>query len=144
MVMYCYSASTGGVYRKGFHSEIPDDALPISAAVYRQFFAEPLPAGKIVQAGSLGPVIVDSPKTSGLALAQAERVWRDGELSKTDGWVLRHRDEQEAGGAPTLTDDQYNELQAFRSSLRNWPMITHFPLSDHRPVKPAWMTITWR
>ncbi|POA33049.1 MULTISPECIES: phage tail assembly chaperone [unclassified Pseudomonas] len=142
MGKYLYSASAGGVYLKGFHGEIPADALPISDHVYLSLFAEPLPAGKVIVPGEDGlPLVVDSPGLSNEALAAAERAWRDGQLSQTDSLVARHRDEQEdGGGATTLSAEQYTELQAFRRSLRNWPEGDEFPLVDHRPAAPPWTT----
>ncbi|WP_347929498.1 phage tail protein [Pseudomonas helvetica] len=141
MGKYLYSASTGGVYRKGFHAVIPEDALSISDDVYRDLFAEPLPPGRVVVPGEDGlPLVVDSPGLSNEALAAAERAWRNAQLSQTDSLVARHRDElEDEGGATTLGAEQYAELQAFRRALRNWPEGDEFPLVDHRPAPPPWL-----
>ncbi|WDH24130.1 phage tail assembly chaperone [Pseudomonas chlororaphis] len=140
MAKYLYSATTGGVYLTGFHSDIPGDALEISNDVYRQCFAQPLPAGKIVVPGDDGlPSIVDQPKTSAEAIVAAERVWRNQNLSLTDSLVARHRDEQEAGSGTTLDKDRYAELQAYRSALRSWPETSDFPTEELRPAAPTWM-----
>lgn len=140
MGKYLYSAATGGVYLKGFHSEIPPDALSISDEVYRNLFAQPLPAGKVIAPGVEGmPQMVDAPDLSDDALAASERAWRDNKLSQTDNWVARHRDEQEQGITTTLKPEQYVDLQLFRSRLRTWPEGKEFPLAEHRPVAPSWM-----
>jgi len=140
MGKYLYSAATGGVYLKGFHSEIPPDALSIADDVYRNLFAQPLPAGKVVRPSAEGlPQMVDGPSLSEQALATSERAWRDSELLHTDNLVARHRDEQEQGITTTLSSEQYVELQLFRSRLRSWPEGQEFPLAEHRPVIPSWI-----
>lgn len=78
--------------------------------------------------GILNPVV--SP-------AIGERSWRDGELKLTDEIVSRHRDEIEGGGVTTLTPDEYKDLQAYRTSLRDWPGSAGFPKSEKRPIAPA-------
>lgn len=84
------------------------------------------------------PAQPDGP--SPVELAAAERVWRDGVLLAADGLVARHRDELEEGQETTLTPTQYTELQAYRRALRNWPEAGEFPLIDHRPLPPPWLT----
>lgn len=140
MGKYLYSPTTGGVYMKGFHGEIPTDARSISDEVYRDLFAQPLQAGKIVVPDAEGlPQVVDGPGISDEMLAASERTWRDQELLKTDNLVARHRDEQEQGITTTLTAERYAELQLFRRLLRSWPEGSEFPLVEHRPFAPSWM-----
>jgi hypothetical protein len=69
----------------------------------------------------------------------AERVWRDLQLSLSDGVVSRHRDEVESGLSTTLTAEQYTALQAYRRQLRDWPQGAEFPLAEHRPPAPSWL-----
>lgn len=69
----------------------------------------------------------------------AERIWRDLQLSLTDGVVSRHRDEVESQMATTLTAEQYTALQLYRQQLRDWPENGEFPLIDHRPAAPTWL-----
>jgi hypothetical protein len=69
----------------------------------------------------------------------AERIWRDLQLSITDGVVSRHRDEVESGLSTTLTAEQYTALQQYRQQLREWPENGEFPLIDHRPAAPSWL-----
>lgn len=78
--------------------------------------------------------------TSPLELAAIERGWRDGALQATDGLVARHRDELEESSKTTLTAAQYTELQAYRRALRNWPEAGEFPLIEHRPAAPLWLS----
>ncbi|WPX21035.1 hypothetical protein RHM58_14930 [Pseudomonas sp. 10S4] len=61
-------------------------------------------------------------------------------MAETDSVVTRHRDELESSGSTTLTAEQYIELQDYRRHLRNWPEGAEFPLVDHRPVAPPWLT----
>jgi hypothetical protein len=84
-------------------------------------------------------VLADPPPPSNEELSAIERVWRDQQLSETDGVVARHRDELEEGIATTLSTDQYTEVQTYRRALRNWPEAGEFPLSEHRPPAPLWL-----
>lgn len=54
-------------------------------------------------------------------VAATERAWRGSQLDATDALVQRHRDELEDGANTTLSAGQYQELQAYRRSLREWP-----------------------
>ncbi|QEN46615.1 phage tail assembly chaperone [Pseudomonas protegens] len=81
------------------------------------------------------PVAVPDPEF----VAAAERRWRSAELYATDGVVARHRDQQEAGVAMTLTNEQYKELQAYRQALRDWPQSSDFPDVQRRPAAPHWI-----
>lgn len=69
-----------------------------------------------------------------------ERFWRTQQLAQTDALVTRHRDELEDGAQTTLSAEQYTELQGYRRALRGWPESGEFPLSEHRPVAPPWLT----
>ncbi|WP_346274606.1 MULTISPECIES: phage tail assembly chaperone [unclassified Pseudomonas] len=80
------------------------------------------------------------PAPSPEQLATVERAWRDSRLSATDSVVARHRDEQEEALGTTLTSEQYVELQTYRRTLRNWPEAGGFPLSEHRPPAPTWLS----
>jgi hypothetical protein len=71
--------------------------------------------------------------------ADAERVWRNAEVASTEWLVARHRDEQDLGGTPTLTSEQFSELLAYREALRNWPQTANFPDSQYRPMAPPWI-----
>lgn len=95
---------------------------------------------KIIVPGIDGrPELQDPPLPTADELALVERVWRDKQLSSTDGVVTRHRDELEEGIETTLTSMQYVSLQAYRRALRNWPEAGEFPLVDHRPTAPPWL-----
>lgn len=59
-----YSKATGCSYLMGLHSNIPDDAIPISEEVYQEVIANP-PAGKVRGHDESGlPVLVDRPAAS--------------------------------------------------------------------------------
>lgn len=134
------SKSTRGFYDPAIHDSMPGDVVEISS----EFHAELLTAeseGKVIDWGDDGyPISIDPPLPSDKVVAAVERAWRDQQLSETDGVVARHRDEQEVGMATTLTPTQYTELQAYRRALRNWPEAGEFPLADHRPIAPLWLT----
>lgn len=118
---------------------IPEDALEITAARHAELLAGPL-QGKVIAWGDDGyPFLTDPPPPTPEALATVERSWRDERLLATDGVVARHRDEQEAGGATTLSPERYTELQQYRQALRNWPESGEFPLFEHRPPAPDWL-----
>lgn len=133
-----YSAQTGGFY-DGTTAR-PADALAISIEEH-QSLLEGQASGKLIAAGKGGsPVLIDPPAPSPEIYAAAERSWRDEQLTATDNLVTRHRDELEDGGATTLTTKQYTELQAYRRALRGWPESGEFPLSEHRPPMPEWLS----
>lgn len=138
--MRYYSQITGSTYLDGVHVMIPDDAIPISEERYLSVIACRVD-GKVRGHDAAGlPILIDPPPPSAEALEGAERAWRDTQLVQTDSLVVRHRDELEDGSTTTLSAEQYAELQAFRRSLRNWPEGDDFPLVDHRPVMPLWLT----
>lgn len=87
--------------------------------------------GSPIMAAPLGATVAEQ--------KSAERIWRDLQLSLTDGVVSRHRDEVESQTATTLTAEQYTALQLCRQQLRDWPENGEFPLIDHRPTAPSWL-----
>ena len=123
-----------------FAFEVTDNGgIEISEEDHAALF-EPRQEVKIIGKGADGrPELQDPPQPTVEELAGIERAWRDNQLSLTDGVVTRHRDELEEGVEPTLTADQYIELQAYRRALRNWPEAGEFPLIDHRPPPPLWL-----
>lgn len=118
---------------------IPEGAVEITQKRYTELL-EGQSIGQRISGGVDGyPILIAPPTPSPEFLAEVERTWRDGQLSATDGVVSRHRDELEEGQT-TLTSAQYTELQAYRRDLRNWPQGAEFPLKDHRPAAPLWLT----
>lgn len=138
--MYFYSASASGFFLSGISSELPDDANEVSEAEYRLLFAGQEKGQRIVADAKGRPKLADPLPPSLEQQAAAERLWRDQRLSETDGVVTRHRDETEDGSETTLTSAQYTELQAYRRALRNWPEAVEFPLLEHRPPVPEWLS----
>ncbi|MCX9150563.1 tail fiber assembly protein [Pseudomonas sp. TB1-B1] len=119
---------------------IPPDAVEITVEVRAQLLAGNA-LGKSIAADENGyPVLVDAPPASAEELVSQERQWRDAQLALSDGVVSRHRDELEESQETTLTAAQYAELQSYRRALRNWPEAGEFPLIDHRPPAPLWLT----
>ncbi|WP_454870020.1 phage tail assembly chaperone [Pseudomonas lini] len=135
-----FSKGTGGFYDPAIHTVLPEDAVEIT----RERHAELLDAQSIGQRISCGedgfPMLIDPPAQSPEFFAEIERAWRDGQLAVTDGMVARHRDELEDVSETTLSVEQYSELQAYRRALRNWPQVGEFPLADHRPTAPSWLS----
>lgn len=138
--MIYYSKSTGGFYDPAENSVIPADTLEISDEAHL-ILLEGQAQGKWISADKDGyPVLVDPPPLSQKVLEANERDWRAQQLTLTDGVVTRHRDELEEGSETTLTPAQYTELQVYRRSLRTWPEAGEFPLTEHRPTAPTWLT----
>ncbi|QGW77752.1 phage tail protein [Pseudomonas alkylphenolica] len=145
---YCaVSESRGGFFDTRIHGEVgsPGCSIPVGAKeVSDELYAEltaPREDGKLIYPDADGyPVLIDPPPPSTEELAAIERQWRDERLMETDGVVSRHRDELEEGGTTTLTAEQYATLQAYRRALRGWPQVGEFPLIDHRPTEPQWLT----
>lgn len=135
-----YSATSGGFYSHEIHGEnIPEDAVEISEQRHLDLLSGQS-EGKRIIAGKKGlPELADPAPASAETLAICERVWRDGELSVTDGRVSRHRDEIEAGTKTSLTAEQYSALQAYRQTLRGWTEAKDFPQIAARPVAPEWL-----
>jgi len=97
-------------------------------------------AGQRIVADAQGSPILAAPLGATVEEQKsAERIWRDLQLSLTDGVVSRHRDEVESQMATTLTAEQYTALQLYRRQLRDWPENGEFPLIDHRPAAPSWL-----
>ncbi|NMX71837.1 phage tail protein [Pseudomonas sp. WS 5532] len=132
--------STCGFYDPSFQQCIPDDAVEITADEH-MVLLEGQGKGKLISWGDDGyPFLTEMPAPSPEQLATVERAWRDSRLSATDSVVARHRDEQEEALGTTLTSEQYVELQTYRRTLRNWPEAGGFPLSEHRPPAPTWLS----
>ena len=137
-----FSASTGGVYVPGINaSDIPSDVIEIPQTYWMSLLQELAVTAKMisVRADNGYPVLVDTPPLAPEEAANAERFWRDAQLSATDSMVARDRDELEDGGGTTLTTDQYAQLQAYRRALRDWPQGSFFPFTEHRPSAPLWL-----
>lgn len=136
-----YRAIDGGFYEPSIHGvNMPDDVVEISDSLYFELL-KGQENGKQIEPDKQGfPKLVEPPALTPAQLADQERIWRDAELAATDPLVARHRDELEGDAPTTLTQEQYVELQTYRRALRNWSEADGFPLVDHRPLKPAWLT----
>ncbi|MCL5229075.1 tail fiber assembly protein [Pseudomonas nunensis] len=134
------SKSARGFYDTSVHTSMPDDVIEISAEYHAELLAGQ-GEGQVISWGDDGyPLLIDPPLPSTAEVAFVERIWRDGQLAGTDNVVARHRDEAEEGSPTTLTKSQYIELQAYRRLLRNWPESGEFPLLQHRPPAPEWLS----
>lgn len=135
-----YSPGTGFFYDDLVCTFIPEDVREFNADERDSLLAQ-VSHGKRLVCGPEGhPVLIDAPAQSQEELAEVERYWRSVQLTTTDGVVTRHRDELEEGSPTTLTQVQYTELQAYRRLLRNWPESGEFPLLQHRPPAPEWLS----
>lgn len=135
-----YSKTTGCLYIPGVHPVIPDDAVEISNATILEVIGNPVP-GKVRSHDANGlPILIDPPLPSADELSADERQWRDGEIAASDALVARHRDEVEQGAKSTLSGEQYQELQAYRQLLRDWPEAEAFPNAEARPQAPDWLS----
>ena len=135
-----FSPSTCSFYDPAINPVLPSDAVEIDD----DFYAELLRGnsrGQIITSDKHGyPCLVSPAEPSPDYLAELERTWRNSQLLLTDPLVSRHRDEVEEGGATSLTLEEYAQLQAYRRLLRDWPQGEQFPMIDHRPIAPPWMT----
>ena len=137
-----FSPSTCGAYRPEIHgADMPSDVVEVSESVWLSLLDELSTSPKVMSSRPDGqPVLIDPPPLDAEASAAVERAWRDAQLALTDPLVSRHRDEVEEGGATSLTLEQYAQLQAYRRQLRDWPQGSQFPLADHRPPAPTWLS----
>lgn len=135
---YFYSRITNGAYIDALSPSIPEDAVEITKKRYTELFTVPID-GVIGSDESGQPVLIPNGGPTEVELVAKERAWRDAELAKSDPIVARHRDQVESGLTTTLTADQYTELQAYRTLLRDWPTHEQFPDATGRPVAPEWL-----
>lgn len=135
-----YSSKTTGFFHDSdLGGELPADAFEISPELHAELMNGQSQLIKI-NFDTEPPSLIERPPMAPAQLAELERAWRDGQLAKTDGIVARQRDELEGGGVTTLTTEQYAELQVYRRELRDWPQGAAFPLAEHRPVAPNWLS----
>jgi len=137
-----FSPSTCGAYRPEIHgADMPADVVEVAESVWQALLDELSVSPKKMSSRPDGqPVLIDPPPLDADELATVERAWRDAQLTLTDPLVSRHRDEIEDGGATSLSPEQYAELQAYRRQLRDWPHGDQFPLGEHRPPTPTWLS----
>ncbi|MBP5954140.1 hypothetical protein ICA16_00535 [Pseudomonas anatoliensis] len=137
-----FSPSTCGAYIPGIHgADMPTDVVEVAASVWQSLLDELSTSPKKMSSRPDGqPVLIDPPPLDSDELAGLERAWRDAQLALSDPLVSRHRDEVEEGGATSITAEQYTELQAYRRQLRDWPQGSQFPLAEHRPPAPTWLS----
>lgn len=137
-----FSPSTCGAYLPEIHGDdMPADVVEVAESMWLSLLDELSRSPKKMSSQPNGqPVLIDPPPLDTEALAAAERAWRDAQLLLTDPMVSRHRDEIEEGGSTSITTEQYAELQAYRRQLRDWPQGEQFPLAEHRPLAPTWLS----
>lgn len=135
-----YSYAEHGFFDSGIHTVMPDDIVEISPAK-RIEILEAVARGKLVERDENGaPLLRDPVRDQDAADRQAERDWRDAELSRIYWLRERHRDEQELKAETTLSTEQFNELLAYIQQLRDWPQSIQFPTAEHRPMRPQWVS----
>ncbi|WP_455808898.1 phage tail protein [Pseudomonas koreensis] len=138
--MIFYSATTNGFYDSSENTYIPEEALEISSERHAALLNGPASGLRIIADDNGLPILADPLPLPEKALFANERFWRDEQLAATDRLVSRHRDELEGGAISTLTSTHYIELQSYRHSLREWPESGAFPLMEHRPQSPDWLS----
>lgn len=137
---YCYDLS--GWFSPEYNEVIPPNAVEVDEDARLALLAGTR-AGFVIVKGEDGmPELATRPGPSLEQLQARERAWRDTQLALTDPLITRHRDELEFAEAMTLTDEQYRQLQSYRSKLRSWPELADFPTEGHRPVQPGWFAET--
>ncbi|AZD14189.1 phage tail assembly chaperone [Pseudomonas chlororaphis] len=134
MKIYFFAKTLGFDVVASANEAPPEGAVEISQAEYAELFAGQGVGKRIVANDNGAPILVDPAGPSPEQLISIERAWRDSELLKTDALVARHRDELESQAATTLSDADYNALQAYRCDLRSWPKSRKFPAVTDRPV----------
>ncbi|WP_095189076.1 phage tail assembly chaperone [Pseudomonas sp. Irchel 3E19] len=134
------SPSMRGFFDPSIHSSMPDDVIEITAERHEHLLMGESQGKMIDFTPASGPELIDPPPPTYETQIAEERGWRDRQLLLTDPLVSRHRDEVEEGGLTSITAEQYAELQRYRRLLRDWPQGESFPLADHRPAVPLWLS----
>jgi len=117
----------------------PKDAIESNEEEWRIYGQQPPPPGMRRGSDARGRPAWITPTVTVEEAAAQERAWRDRQLSGTDNWVVRHRDELEADRQTTLSAEQYQQLQRYRLDLRDWPESDLFPAAASRPLAPDWL-----
>lgn len=118
---------------------MPADVVPVTEAVFNSM-TEARSRGQRLTADEDGqPKTLDRLPPTTAQLAEGERVWRDGEISRTEWLVARHRDELDMGRATTITAGMFIDLMSYRQLLRDWPSAAGFPKASRRPQWPDWL-----
>lgn len=137
-----YSQSTGSTYLSGVHLQMPDDAVPITEALYEAVIANP-DLDKVRSHDDRGlPILIERTAPNREELVRIERGWRDSQLVSSQWFVARYNEEQSLGLVTTQTEEQFEALLRYRQSLRDWPVSDVFPDSAHRPQAPAFLDST--
>lgn len=132
-----FSKETRGFYDSAMHgTNIPDDAVEVSAEEFDALFAAQA-AGKLIVGDDNGlPIAIDQPPKTAEELAFSMRDVRDTLIAATDWLTQRHRDELDLGRETTLPSAVYLELLTYRQALRDLPLVDGFPELD-MPTIPA-------
>ena len=118
-----------------------DELVEISQEDHDAVFRELAKGGFVLASDEKGfPKLIAAPRPTTEELKASEYVSRNRMLLFTDPLVLRHRDELEVGRSTTIATEQYKQLQIYRQALRDWPEAAGFPLSEHRPPAPEWLS----
>lgn len=134
-----YSQSTGSTYLSGVHLQMPDDAVPITEALYEAIIANP-DLDKVRSHDDRGlPILIERIAPNREELARIERGWRDSQLISSQWFVARYTEEQSLGLVTTQTEEQFEALLRYRQSLRDWPVSDLFPDSALRPQAPLFL-----
>lgn len=94
--------------------------------------------GKTVVLVNGKPVLEERRSPTQEELAVQVRLSRDRRLEACTWIVERHRDQLEAGGATTLTVDEYQVWLAYRQALRDLPQQPGFPWAGPDDLACPW------
>jgi len=131
-----YSKSTNGFYDPAINTEIPTDAVEITADEHISLLNSQA-TGKIISADANGkPILIDRPAPTTEELAVIKRNERDALLLDSQWLVQRHRDQIEVAEPTTLTSDQYKALLTYRQALRDVTTQAGFPNNIAWPSYP--------
>ncbi|SEE26587.1 phage tail assembly chaperone [Pseudomonas kilonensis] len=135
-VFFC--AETGGFYPgEPYGDAVGKECVELSQETY-QALRDEIDQGKEIRVVNGWPEAFDRVIPPDQLIA-FERNWRDSEIRSTEWLVVRHREEQELGMAPTLNAEQFPELLSYRQALRDWPQASDFPSLESRPIAPLWL-----
>lgn len=128
-----YSASTGGFYIQGVHTNMPADAVAVSEDVFTALM-DAQAAGSQITAGDDGAPVATVRTQSAAEQLETLRAKRDA--------LLRASDFTQLSDCP-LSDDLKTAWQSYRAALRNLPeTYADNPADAVWPDQPAATTTT--
>ena len=110
--MYHYSATTKGFYVEGIHTELPQDAVPVSEAEHAALM-QAQAQGQSIQPDAAGrPVALPPPAPSQEALFTGLRAQRDSRIAATDYLLMPDY---------PISPERLAVVKTYRQALRDLP-----------------------